>query len=194
MSEHVQRVGQLLPVLWRRLDQPGHESARLLFQEGRWHLIGTTVMAHDQKACRLDYQVVCNSAWDTVSAKVTGWIGSETVDVDLAVDSARRWRLNGKECPEVSDCIDVDLNFSPSTNLLPIRRLALEVGQEATVRAAWLRFPSFDLEPLEQLYRRLDVVTYRYESAGGRFVAELKVNAAGFVTRYQDLWQLEAGG
>jgi hypothetical protein len=151
-------------------------------------------MAHDQKACRLDYQVVCNSAWETVSAKVTGWIGSETVDVDLAVDSARRWRLNGKECPEVSGCIDVDLNFSPSTNLLPIRRLALEVGQEATVRAAWLRFPSFDLEPLEQLYRRLDVVTYRYESAGGRFVAELKVNAAGFVTRYQDLWQLEAGG
>jgi hypothetical protein len=194
MSEHVQRVGQLLPVLWRRLDQPGHESARLLFQEGCWHLIGTTVMAHDQKACRLDYQVVCNSAWETVSAKVTGWIGSETVDVDLAVDSARRWRLNGKECPEVSGCIDVDLNFSPSTNLLPIRRLALEVGQEATVRAAWLRFPSFDLEPLEQLYRRLDVVTYRYESAGGRFVAELKVNAAGFVTRYQDLWQLEAGG
>ena len=69
-------------------------------------------------------------------------------------------------CPAVAGCVDLDLNFSPSTNLLPIRRLNLSVGQEAAVRAAWLRFPSFILEPLEQLYRRVDATTYRYESAG----------------------------
>lgn len=91
------------------------------------------------------------------------------------------------------DCIDLDLNFSPSTNLLPIRRLSLAVAERATVRAAWLRFPSFRLEPLEQIYHRIDATTYRYESAGGRFVAELKVNATGFVTRYGDLWEVEAG-
>lgn len=74
------------------------------------------------------------------------------------------------------------LNFSPSTNLLPIRRLNLAIGQGAAVRAAWLRFPSFTLEPLEQVYRRIDPTTYRYESAGGRFVAELQVNDSGLVT------------
>src|SRR5438132_1248052 len=83
---------------------------------------------------------------------------------------ARRWRLNGTECPAVAGCIDVDLNWSPSTNLLPICRLGLAPGQEAGVRAAWLRFPSFTLEPLEQRYRRLDAATYRYESGGGAFV------------------------
>ena len=61
-------------------------------------------------------------------------------------------------------------------------------------RAAWLRFPSFHLEPLEQLYRRVDVATYRYESAGGRFVADLEVNADGFVIRYPDIWEVEAAG
>jgi hypothetical protein len=93
----------------------------------------------------------------------------------------------------VEGCGDLDLNFSPSTNLLPIRRLNLAVGEEARVRAAWLRFPSFALEPLEQIYRRVDTTTYRYESAGAKFVTELKVNAAGFVTRYPNFWEVEVG-
>lgn len=57
---------------------------------------------------------------------------------------------------------------------------------------AALRVPDFTLEPLEQVYRRLDVATYRYQSAGGRFVTELQVNAAGLVTRYPELWEAEA--
>ncbi len=181
-------------VLWRRLDQPGHESARLFSRDAFWHLSGTAVFAHDQQPCRLDYLVVCNAEWHTLSGRVAGWVGSGTVEIELSADSARRWRLNGAECPEVAGCIDLDLNFSPSTNVLPIRRLSLPIGHEATVRAAWLRFPSFTLEPLDQLYRRLDAATYRYESAGGRFVTELQVNAAGLVTLYPRVWQLEASG
>ncbi len=56
------------------------------------------------------------------------------------------------------------------------------------MKAAWLRFPGFTLEPLEQVYRRVDNVLYRYESAGGKFVAELKVNALGLVTVYPEVW------
>jgi len=142
--------------------------------------------------CRLDYRVVCDSEWRTLSGKVAGWVGDETIEIELSVDSARRWWVNGTERPEAAGCVDLDLNFSPSTNLLPIRRLGLSVGQQAEVRAAWLRFPSFALEPLHQLYRRIAVAAYGYESAGGRFVTELTVNAAGFVTRYPDFWVAEA--
>lgn len=77
-------------------------------------------------------------------------------------------------------------------SVLPIRRLRLAVGQEARVRAAWLRFPGFAFEPLEQLYRRTGETAYRYESRGGEFVGELDVNAAGLVTRYGELWRVEA--
>jgi len=163
----------------------------LFLQDSYWHLAGTAVFAHNQQPCRLDYLVVCDSEWQTLSGRVAGWVGNETVEIELSADSARRWRLNGTECPAVAGCTDLDLNFSPSTNLLPIRRLGLAIGQEAEVRAAWLRFPTFTLEPLEQLYRRIDAETYRYESAGGRFVTELQVNAAGFVTHYPDFWQVE---
>jgi hypothetical protein len=101
------------------------------------------------------------------------------------------WRLNGAACPQVEGCVDVDLNFSPSTNLLPIRRLRLDVGQEAEVRAAWLRFPGFALEPLEQRYVRTSADGYRYESAGGAFVRDLTVNGDGFVTRYPGFFEAE---
>jgi hypothetical protein len=180
-----------LVVLWRRLDQPGHESARLSFRQSRWHLAGTAVFAHQQQPCRLDYVVICDAEWRTLSGKVVGWVASRTVEIELSVNSERRWLLNGTECPSVAGCTDLDLNFSPSTNLLPIRRLDLRIGERAAVRAAWLRFPGFTLEPLEQLYHRIEEATYRYESAGGSFIADLQVNAAGFVTSYPNVWQVE---
>ena len=179
-------------ILWRRLDRPGHEAARLYFQNSSWHLTGTAVFGHDRRPCQLGYSVVCDSAWQTHRGRVTGWIGDEIIDVDLSVDANRNWTLNGAVCREVAGYIDLDLNFSPSTNVLPIRRLNLPVGQRAEVKAAWLRFPSFRLEPLDQVYHRIDRATYRYESAGGKFVAELKVNELGLVTHYPNVWQVEA--
>ena len=178
-------------ILWRRLDRPGHESARLSFGEDTWQLAGTAVFAHEGRPCRLDYLVVCDAAWRTVSGRVAGWVGDEAVEIALTVDASRHWWINGAVCPEVAGCIDLDLNFSPSTNLLPIRRLNLAVGQSAEVRAAWLRFPSFALEPLGQVYRRTAGATYRYESAGGAFVADLVVDATGLVTDYPGFCALE---
>jgi hypothetical protein len=154
---------------------------------------GTAVFAHNTHPCRLDYVVVCNAAWHTVSATVHGWVGTETIAIEIAVDAMSRWWLNGTECPSVAGSTDIDLNFSPSTNLLPIRRLGLAIGQEAQVQAAWLRFPSFTLEPLDQRYRRLDATTYRYESAGGTFTTDLCVTPAGFVTLYPHFFEVEPG-
>ena len=91
----------------------------------------------------------------------------------------------------MSDCIDLDLGFTPATNLLTIRRLKLPVGQAAKARAAWLSFPALALEPLDQMYRRKDVSLYGYESDGGRFSTELEVNDAGFVLLYPDRWRAE---
>jgi hypothetical protein len=94
--------------------------------------------------------------------------------------------------PLLQGCVDVDLGFSPSTNLLPIRRLNLAIGSRASVRAAWVRFPELTLEVLEQAYTRVGESTYLYESAGGTFRRELSVNALGFVLEYPDFWRAEA--
>ncbi|HET9775842.1 MAG TPA: putative glycolipid-binding domain-containing protein, partial [Gemmatimonadaceae bacterium] len=91
----------------------------------------------------------------------------------------------------LAGCEDIDLGFSPATNLLPIRRLALKVGDTAKVRAAWLRYPEITLEVLEQTYTRTAEDVYRYESGGGKFRRDLKVDERGMVLEYPDLWYAE---
>jgi hypothetical protein len=180
-------------ILWRRLDRPGHESARLSPRGDGWEMAGAAVFAHEGVAVRLDYVIECDARWRTTSARVLGWVGAKPVRLELAADPAAKWQLNGVPCPAVAGCLDLDLGFSPSTNLLPIRRLALPVGGAAAVRAAWLGFPSLRLEPLDQRYERLGPTTYRYESRGGDFRRDLEVNREGWVTGYPGFWEAEAG-
>lgn len=152
-------------------------------------LEGTAVFAEDEPS-RLDYAVRCDAAWHTSDATVSGWIGGRAVDLAIAAHGGR-WTLNGTDCPALQGCHDVDLSFTPVTNMLPIRRLNLKIGGQAAVRAPWLRFPECVLEPLEQVYQRIDSHTYRYESNGGAFVATLRVDAGGLVIDYQNLWTAE---
>ncbi|MHB0971465.1 MAG: putative glycolipid-binding domain-containing protein [Thermoanaerobaculia bacterium] len=182
---------KLTTVLWRRLDVPGHECATLREGEASWLLRGTALFAHDGMPVRLDYLVICDRGWATRSARVDGFIGERHIGVKIAVRADGTWEMNGVRHPAVAGCIDLDLNFSPSTNLLPLRRLDLAIDQESAVRAAWLRFPEFTLEPLEQTYRRVAGNAYRYASSSG-FTAEIEVNDAGLPIRYDDVWVSEA--
>src|SRR5262249_16423211 len=152
---------------WRAIYWPGHEACSLERSNSQWRLQGTAVFLYEGRTCRLSYSIECDARWQTRSAVISGWVGDEDVNLELSVDAHRRWEVNGVIKPAVDECIDLDLNFSPSTNLLPIRRLNLEVGQQAEVKAAWLRFPSFELEPLLQVYERLGEFKYRYSSRGG---------------------------
>ena len=178
-------------IVWRSIILNGHEYCRILHETDRHHLIGAAVFSKNHTPTSLDYFIECDAQWRTISTQVSGWVGEKRIDILISVKSDGRWVLNGEEHKDVEGCIDVDLNFSPSTNLLPIRRLNLEIGQDAEVTAAWLRFPGFKLEPLKQTYRRLDLSTYRYESGGGTFVRDLSVNSEGLVTRYPEIWEVE---
>lgn len=164
-------------VLWRWLDREGHEAARLDDRVLR----GTAVVKDNETVYSLSYRIECDDSWRTVAAVIRGWTSEKEIAIDILGNDGR-WLMNGEHIPAVDGCIDVDLNFSPSTNLLPIRRLDLSIGEEATVRAAWLRFPTFTLEPLDQTYRRIDTNRYQYKSAS--FTADITVNEAGFVLEY----------
>jgi len=176
-------------VLWRHLDRPGHDSARLSAEGDGWRLEGSSVFADKAGPCRLDYVVLCDARWHTTGATVDGWIGARAVHVAVAVLPHGRWQSNRVEAPSVAGCLDIDLEWSPVTNLLPVRRLRLGVGQESAVNAAWLRFPSLALEPLDQLYRRVADRAYHYESGGGSFTAELELDDTGFVALYPGLFE-----
>lgn len=178
-------------ILWRRVDKSGHESACLFRDVTGWRLSGMAVFARELKPCCLRYEIVCHPDWRTASANVSGWVGNELIDLHIVAEHDGRWLINGNECPATFGCVDLDLNFSPVTNTLPIRRLALKTNECAKVTAAWLRFPSFQLEPLEQVYERKGDFAYRYESAGGSFVADLVVDEFGLVRHYPGGWETD---
>jgi len=178
-------------MVWKSIFLNGHEYCRVRQDAEFNYLSGAAVFLKEHRPTRLDYSIRCDQEWRSVSAHVSGWHGDEEVNIEITAKNGI-WLMNDTEQKDVAGAIDVDLNFSPSTNLLPIRRLNLKVGEEAEVSAAWLRFPSFKLEPLRQIYRRTGENSYRYESGGGTFVKELEVNSLGLVTSYPDIWEAES--
>jgi hypothetical protein len=87
-------------------------------------------------------------------------------------------------------CLDIDLGFTPATNLIALRRLALDVGHEADAPAAYLAFPELKLERLEQRYHRLTLDKYDYQAPSVGYVGTLEVSEVGFVTTYPGLWEV----
>jgi uncharacterized protein len=180
-------------VLWRRLDTVGLEAARVYSDDDGRYLDGAAIFLWEGSICRIEYLIECDPEWRTTSATIDGWIGDEVVGREILVSENGDWYIDDEEMSAVDGCVDIDLNFSPITNLLPLRRLDLKIGESKSVKAAWLRFPSFELEPLNQTYTRLDETTVKYESRGGEFVRSLKISSDGIVLEYPDYWITETG-
>lgn len=153
-------------ILWRRLDTPGHDACRLEQRAGGWTLDGVAVFSENGAPARLTYRVACDPAWRTEHGEVRGWVGEQAVD----------------------------LGFTPATNLLQIRRIALAKGQGADVPVAWLDVPAGTLALLAQRYERRSGTTYWYEAPRFEYAGLLEVDAAGFIQRYPGLWQAETVG
>lgn len=178
-------------IRWQRLDFPGYEDASLQRVAEDWVLAGCAAFRREEKACRIHYRVDCGPDWHTRRVEVYGFEGERGFRHRIQVEDGH-WFFDGEPQPQLRGCVDIDLGFSPSTNLLPIRRLGLAVGASAAVDAAWLAFPALKLSVLPQVYTRLASNRYRYSSRDGAFVAELTVDGEGLVTDYPGLWRASA--
>jgi uncharacterized protein len=176
---------------WRRLDLPGHDEARLRDELGSWHLEGHAEFVEDRNRWELGYTVSCTLDWITTRAIVKGRSDRGAIEANVVRSPVGGWTVNGVAVPAVAGCIDVDLAFTPATNLLSLRRLDLAIGQEAEVVAAWLTFPEFSLTPLRQRYRRTSQTTYDYAAPDLPFAGILTVDPDGFVLDYAGLWRAD---
>jgi hypothetical protein len=178
---------------WRRIDVSGHEEARVKREATSWRLTGELDVEEANIAARIRYVIACDSKWHTRSAVIEGEAGGASIRFALAADGAGHWTRDGALLPELAGALDVDLGFTPATNLLPIRRLALAVGESAAVRSAWLRFPELRLELLEQTYTREAEQSFHYRAIvdGEPFIARLDTDGFGRVLRYEGLWEVE---
>jgi hypothetical protein len=180
--------------LWRRVDRPGHDTCRLFKLARGWRLTGAAILRETGRPCHLQYDVLADRAWHTRRARVWGYVGRKAVDLRIASTGAARWRLNGVPKPRVTGCVDVDLGFTPATNLIALRRLALKVGQGAEAPAAYLAFPQMRLVRLPQRYRRTGRTAYRYEAPTAGYSGTLRVSSTGAVSRYPGLFEWVSSG
>ena len=170
-------------VLWQASDG-GSEVCVLERAGDGWRLRGTVLTHEATQPIELRYAVAVDSAWATTGVEVLVAVGGGPMR-ELA-ELGGVW--SGTERPpEFSDCIDVDLSFTPATNTLPIRRLGLEIGEQAEIHVAWLVWPELSVQRVLQRYTRLAEDRYRY--AQDEFVAELTVDRLGLVIEYEGLWR-----
>lgn len=178
-------------ILWRRLDAPGHDACRLAPRDGGWRLEGVAAFLHEGTPAALAYEAECDAAWHTTRGLVRGWVGGRRFDVDVARSSDGTWTLGGRTVPGLDGCFDLDLGFTPATNLFQLRRIALAIGEGADVPVAWIDVPGDTLEVVHQRYERRTAETYWYAAPRFDYAALLRVTAAGFVARYPSLWEAE---
>ncbi|MGH9901462.1 MAG: putative glycolipid-binding domain-containing protein, partial [Pyrinomonadaceae bacterium] len=162
-------------ILWRRLDTPGHDACRLEQSDAGWRLDGAAVFRHDGVAARLTYTVACDPAWRTRRGQVRGWLGAQSVEFTVARKDGGVWTLNGEVVPGLASYVDLDLGFTPATNLSQLRRVALAEGQAADVPVVWLDVPAGTLDVLPQRYERRAETTYWYEAPSVGYAALLEV-------------------
>jgi hypothetical protein len=124
--------------------------------------------------------------------KVSGYIGKKTIDMRITSTGSAHWELNGVLIKSVTGCVDVDLGFTPATNLIALRRLSLKVGQRAEAPAAYLQFPEMRLLKLPQSYQRTGTREYAYEAPTVGYSGTLHVLPGGAVSRYPGLFELVA--
>ncbi|MWB76524.1 hypothetical protein GLS40_00645 [Pseudooceanicola sp. 216_PA32_1] len=172
---------------WRRLGGEGTDRCTLAQVDNGWILAGQALWREDEVDCRLTYAVRCDPDWRSLSADVTGRCGKTAVRLRIAA-SGDGWALNDVAQPGTEGLLDIDLGFTPATNLLPVQRLAGRGGVQQAP-AAWL-VPGLDrLDRLEQTYDRQGAGKVGYTAPSVGYEDILRLHPSGFVTFYPGLWE-----
>jgi uncharacterized protein len=178
----------LAVVGWRERDTSGSHVCSLLAAEDGFELAGAGSAGIGDQAVEVRFTVRVDGSWATRHTDVRAGKRSAA----LRADGLGGWTVDGAERADLQGCTDVDLEFTPATNTLPIRRLGLSLGQSAEIEAAWVRVPSLAVERSLQRYERLAERRYRYSS--GQFSVELDVDEQGLVLDYPPYWTRVAVG
>ena len=177
----------MLPILWERKDTHSVEYFELISKGDRFTLKGGLVLLLDGLPAQISYTIECNNGWRTRSAEIHQQRAGETKQLSLKINDEQVWQTDQGKIAFANGFFDVDLEITPATNTLPIRRLDLKPGESREVSAVWIRFPSLTPEPLRQRYTRISERAYQYESLTG-YSAQLEVDDFGLVIHYDDVW------
>ncbi len=193
--------------VWIKDDPVGMEHAELTI--GDDHLVATSLaLGSVPVPYRLDLDLTTAGDWVTRRLVLTAtgdrWTRSLVLERDDAGTWTGTWAASGSapavvtgstppDAVEPADIpghvLDVDVQWSPVTNLMPIRRLGLDrAGPTAGFTMAWISVPSLTVSLDEQRYTPLGVddgeVCVRFENGDGFFTAVIRCDADGVALDY----------
>lgn len=181
-------------ILWRRvLDDRSHEFFEISHHGNAATMAGWIIAEHEQLPALITYRIVTSGDFAHArSLEVESCLGGQVRHLRIEAAKQGAWMIDGAPQPAFEGCTDVDLEWSPATNLFPIRRLMLanaQYGDSTDVRALWVRMPHLAVEPAPQRYTRLADDRFRYESLTSDFTAELQVDDLGLPESYAGIWR-----
>ena len=177
-------------MLWRRVDIPGHDACHLRRENDNWSLEGTAVFRHGMGPANLSYSVECDSLWQTVSGRIRGFVGKQAIDY-LVVRRGAVWTLNGVPVPGMEHLLDLDLSFTPATNLQQLHRVSIAENETVRLPVAWLDADAGTLTELPQMYERRGQDAFWYQAPSVGYEGLLEVAPNGFIRNYPHLWEAE---
>jgi uncharacterized protein len=177
-------------ILWENKDSHSMEYFNLTRSNDAFVLEGTVLLLLEGLPTRVAYKIECDKRWKTRVVSIRQErSGSATNHLTLKVSSRQIWKtVKGSTISFAAGIQDVDLEITPATNTIPIRRIGLKEGESAQVDAVWVRFPSLKLELLQQRYTRISHRLYKYECPSTGYQSQLEVDGSGMVVSYGDLW------
>ncbi|MBB3019099.1 hypothetical protein FHR70_002153 [Microvirga lupini] len=176
-------------IRWSAWDgcEAGLEHVDIRPADGGLDISGVVIARESEAQFGLSYRLRLDALWRTREAVLRTTAGHV---LHLASDSQGHWQENGKVRPDLQGCIDVDIQASPITNTLPIRRLDLESGESTEIRLCYITLPDLTVFPSNQRYTALDAGSlYRFENLEDGFTADLPVDQDGFVLDYPGLFR-----
>ncbi len=182
-------------IYWTPWSDPGCEHLHVDFGPDGMTALGLVLRRLEGRhlRCRYSLETDPEFALRELRFAVTSDGDAAPKRIFLEADGQGNWRIDGAPAPELAGCIDVDIEVTPFTNTLPIRRLGLGAGESADIRVAYLPLPSLEVSPAEQRYSchaALDPQGGRFHYAGlsSNFSTDLAVDSDGLVIDYPDIF------
>ena len=174
---------------WRRTDIEGLERAELVIQPEGVSATSTVICLY-AGGFRLDHRWQLDSEWRAQSVTIERWNRQSRGTLRLE-RAGTGWRVDGKLRPDLEGAEELDLSVTPLCNTFPIRRLIKSTAESLVLDTASIDGSALTVARSRQRYDRQGPRRFRYVDLGlsSGFEADLVVDAAGLVVRYEHLFE-----
>ncbi len=176
-------------LFWRRTDVEGLERLELGI-EPTGVMAAATVICLGSGGFRLDHRWRLDPDWRVQTVTVERW-NAQGYGVLHLERAGTGWQVDGAPRPDLEGAEEPDLSVTPFCNTFPIRRMPELAGESLTLDAAFIDGPALKVSRSSQRYVRQGAGRLRYVDLGlsRGFEADLVVDDAGLVLRYQHLFE-----